>query len=678
MVGLHALWLVLLELLLHAAGAATASETPIPAAWAAAVARGDMLIHAEQTGPSSRPLDARLRPTIGNGFLATIAGSASVYLAGVYNLSPLGAAEPFRARLPGLAAMTVSLPEAEVPSQSVRGGLRVCINAPPAGRERCPSPSTGPTPASCAAQGCCFIPDVSAYCAAKLNSSSCFDKCQIESARSAPLAPSAQWADVEALDMKHAAFLQLKQSKLPALQQHRTAVDEECTVTISQRTYAHRVRLPLLVTDYTLTSTSGCKPGTKLQLWPAVGADLTNASLQDFSWGQNDNPSPAAPFANNAGLVSTDAGRAHPAAVYTGTTLKAEKQGRKVNVAFATLALQGRPFEMLLTPGEQVDYSFPTAFVSDASEPTPRTATALAKLAADLLSTAVSLGPEKLFAEHTAAVAREAQHGAIGIVGDLRLAQVVNSTLYSLRASLSALVEWSTSPGGLSTGGRWTADGHDTKGGKGYPEGGSSYYGHVFWDADVWMLPALLPIAPNISRAMIHYRFNTMPAAIDNARNEGRNGTKWAWESAFSGVSATGNDNQEIHLQAGIAMAVRSYFRSTNDVAFLEKIGWPMLENVVAFFESRVTPMAQDGQWNCITFNATERAEIAQCAKAGRGEYLCQRETCTAVAAHVWTGGNNTEHDGCGICYCCVKSAPAAHNRTVAECPAGPRLPRTE
>jgi len=92
-------------------------------------------------------------------------------------------------------------------------------------------------------------------------------------------------------------------------------------------------------------------------------------------------------------------------------------------------------------------------------------------------------------------------------------------------------------------------------------------------------------------------------------------GAKWAWESAFSGVSATvrtheneffqpfytktdrvtktgsgqtqgklepkntvwlvtqGNDNQEIHLQAGIAMAIRSYFRATNDLSFLRETG---------------------------------------------------------------------------------------------------------
>ena len=39
-------------------------------------------------------LDRRLYPSIGNGFLATIAKSSHVYIAGVYNLSPAGTYEP--------------------------------------------------------------------------------------------------------------------------------------------------------------------------------------------------------------------------------------------------------------------------------------------------------------------------------------------------------------------------------------------------------------------------------------------------------------------------------------------------------------------------------------------------------------------------------------------------------
>ena len=78
----------------------------VPADWVAAVARGDMLVHA-----GAEALDRRLLPDIGNGFLATIAGSRNVYLAGVFNLVPAGEYEPFRARLPGLAAMSLDTSE---------------------------------------------------------------------------------------------------------------------------------------------------------------------------------------------------------------------------------------------------------------------------------------------------------------------------------------------------------------------------------------------------------------------------------------------------------------------------------------------------------------------------------------------------------------------------------------
>ena len=99
----------------------------------------------------------------------------------------------------------------------------------------------------------------------------------------------------------------------------------------------------------------------------------------------------------------------------------------------------------------------------------------------------------------------------------------------------------------------------------------------------------MLPQHPAIAKAMIGYRSRTMDVAVNNAKAEHRNGTKGAWESAFSGVSATGGDCQEIHLQAGIAMAVRAYFRQTHDLVWLQQTGWPMILNIVRFFESRAS-----------------------------------------------------------------------------------------
>ena len=117
---------------------------------------------------------------------------------------------------------------------------------------------------------------------------------------------------------------------------------------------------------------------------------------------------------------------------------------------------------------------------------------------------------------------------------------------------------------------------------------------HVFWDADVWMLPAMLPLRPSIARAMIHYRERTMDGALANAKAQGRNGTKWVWESAFSGVTAHLQAGQfsaagEIHLQAGIMMACRQYYRLTHDKDWLRTSAWPMIQHFVEYFESRAT-----------------------------------------------------------------------------------------
>jgi hypothetical protein len=89
---------LVLLLLLPRTAAGLLGTRQLPAGWAGPIAARSMLHHRPASGPL---LDARLRPwSIGNGRLATLAGSANVYLAGVFNLHG-GAYEPFRARLPG-------------------------------------------------------------------------------------------------------------------------------------------------------------------------------------------------------------------------------------------------------------------------------------------------------------------------------------------------------------------------------------------------------------------------------------------------------------------------------------------------------------------------------------------------------------------------------------------------
>ena len=74
----------------------------------------------------------------------------------------------------------------------------------------------------------------------------------------------------------------------------------------------------------------------------------------------------------------------------------------------------------------------------------------------------------------------------------------------------------------------------------GFPPMGLSnpgaFGGHVFWDADTWIFPALLPLHPELARTILDYRYRTLPGAKANAvQEEGKQGASYAWESADTG-----------------------------------------------------------------------------------------------------------------------------------------------
>ena len=160
----------------------------------------------------------------------------------------VGATEPFRARLPGLAAMW--LPPAGGPKKE-------CVAVPPAARTPCGVPPFDP--AHCRAQGCCygpFSPDPHSYpwCYAQLNTTSgpCSDRCQ--AAVPVPAAPQT-WADQEALDMAAGVFLRRKNVVVVVIS---GPLSSSCSVAVEQRTYTHRSRRQLLVTEFEVDAT-GCK-----------------------------------------------------------------------------------------------------------------------------------------------------------------------------------------------------------------------------------------------------------------------------------------------------------------------------------------------------------------------------------------------------------------------------------
>lgn len=68
---------------------------------------------------------------------------------------------------------------------------------------------------------------------------------------------------------------------------------------------------------------------------------------------------------------------------------------------------------------------------------------------------------------------------------------------------------------------------------------GGGYRGHVFWDADIFVLPALASIDPGAAQAMLRYRIRRVDAARARAARDGREGARFPWESATTGADVT-------------------------------------------------------------------------------------------------------------------------------------------
>jgi kojibiose phosphorylase len=130
---------------------------------------------------------------------------------------------------------------------------------------------------------------------------------------------------------------------------------------------------------------------------------------------------------------------------------------------------------------------------------------------------------------------------------------------------------------------------------------GNSYRGHVFWDTEIYMLPFYVCTEPASARALLGYRYRTLPAARDKARAAGYQGAMYAWESADTGEDVTPttaitpggevipirNGEMEVHITADIAYAVWQYWKGTADDVFLLDYGAELLLESARFWASR-------------------------------------------------------------------------------------------
>jgi len=198
------------------------------------------------------------------------------------------------------------------------------------------------------------------------------------------------------------------------------------------------------------------------------------------------------------------------------------------------------------------------------------------------LEDAAAAGGEALLAEHRARWAQRWDDAFVEIDGDPRAELAVRFAVVHLLSSA-------------------TADGESAVGARGLT--GPGYVGHVFWDSDVFVLPALVALDPAAARSLVDYRLRRLPAARDEAAARGLPGARFPWESAGSGRDVTprsGTDptgrvvpiltgEREEHITADVAWAlVRCAEWTGDDVA--GGPGRELLVETARYWAARVEP----------------------------------------------------------------------------------------
>ncbi|MEU6769867.1 glycosyl hydrolase family 65 protein [Streptomyces sp. NPDC046759] len=126
---------------------------------------------------------------------------------------------------------------------------------------------------------------------------------------------------------------------------------------------------------------------------------------------------------------------------------------------------------------------------------------------------------------------------------------------------------------------------------------GEAYRGHVFWD-ELFVLPYLNLHLPEVSRALLRYRHRRLDAACREARELGRRGALYPWQSGSDGRE----EAQQVHLNprsgrwvpdhsrlqhhvgSAVAYNIWQYCEATGDTDFLHGEGAEMLLHIARFW----------------------------------------------------------------------------------------------
>jgi trehalose/maltose hydrolase-like predicted phosphorylase len=162
-------------------------------------------------------------------------------------------------------------------------------------------------------------------------------------------------------------------------------------------------------------------------------------------------------------------------------------------------------------------------------------------------------------------------HSDIRVGGSSELQRTIHSDLFYLLENSTVDTAWPVGACGFS----------------------SHYFGHVFWDNDLWVFPSLLLLHPERAKSLIQFRQRVLPQALARAAAHGFAGAMYPWEAdPWSGEDVTPafaieNADREIHVNGAVALAQWQYFLATHDRAWLRDRAFPVIRAVADFWTGR-------------------------------------------------------------------------------------------
>ncbi len=135
---------------------------------------------------------------------------------------------------------------------------------------------------------------------------------------------------------------------------------------------------------------------------------------------------------------------------------------------------------------------------------------------------------------------------------------------------------------------------------------GKDYQGHMFWDTEVYMFPAVLFFYPEMAKRLLRYRSAKSQEAKEYADEIGAEGYRFPWESALSGFDVTPDGcpackERAIHVSGAVAWAIRQYYTATRDRDYMtnpDYNGCDMTREIAKFYASLAKYNSSKGRYD--------------------------------------------------------------------------------